>query len=607
MWAPTFAAGMAVQLCPWEPLVAALTTGRGSRDGGALVTHWLLGRIRFDPSFGRARDMPLFIAVTAVGLTVTPSIGMVGFHLAGVPPIVSDLVRWSRWWSNCVMGAILIAPALIAINRAGLARLAERPLEGTAWVLGVLASCGLIVLTPGPVGRSVVVMCTLSLIVVGAIRFGVTLSSLGAMAILVTTAVSFDFGVGLFGHFAELPGRLTLFVFDATLIASSLVVTALARGARCGGAGEVTRGAALCPSVGRRAGGGTKSHCQRDTRRPGPGIDRVGAVAAGAGDSCRAPRRRGGRDLDDLAKLATHCIEGSQRMVRGLSPISDAGGSLESALQALARRASLSGTQVSFRMRGDAQLMTRTAASDHIYRIAQEAVQNALKHAAAASIAIELWADKAKAGLSVTDDGRGMTNDAVHSGLGMRTMHFRASAIGGTLSIESLRSGGTLVRCEAPLGIGAADAATSEHHSGARSDRRDLTASGRPRRGTRRTGRAEQRRAQYHAHRQGQHPGQYDVAHGFLLNARAVGDHGAGDARGQDVGGADRQPQNVGRLDGGEGHQLGGGALRVGQVRLADLLADRDDDALPADHGAQSQSARETAILTHSGMKLVMD
>jgi hypothetical protein len=44
----------------------------------------------------------------------------------------------------------------------------------------------------------------------------------------------------------------------------------------------------------------------------------------------------------------------------------------------------------------------------------------------------------------------------------MRTMHFRASAIGGTLSIESLRSGGTLVRCEAPLGIDAAAAVADQ-------------------------------------------------------------------------------------------------------------------------------------------------
>ena len=455
MWAPAFAAGVVAQLTLGTPLLAALSTGAGLA-GGALATRWLLEQIRFDPRFGRARDMPVFIAVTALGMAVTPSIGLAGFYLSGVVPVDSDLVRWMRWWSNCVMGAILAGPVLMPITRAGLARLADRPLETMAWVSGVLASCGFIVLTPGPVGRSVVVMGTLSLIVVGAIRFGVTLSSLGAMAILATTAVSFDFGVGLFGNFAELPGRLTLGVFDATLIASSLVVTALLA-ERDAAAVEKLRAE-------RRYAQAVVDGLAAEQNRIASEIhDGLGQELTGLALSLRALATRAERrsealaaDLDDLAKLATHCIEGSQHMVRGLSPISDAGGSLESALQGLARRASMSGTQVSFRMRGDAQLVTRTAASDHIYRIAQEAVQNALKHAAAASIDIELWADKASAGLSVTDDGRGLANDAAHAGLGMRTMHFRASAIGGTLSIESPRGGGTLVRCEAPLVAGAA-------------------------------------------------------------------------------------------------------------------------------------------------------
>ena len=44
--------------------------------------------------------------------------------------------------------------------------------------------------------------------------------------------------------------------------------------------------------------------------------------------------------------------------------------------------------------------------------------------------------------------------------------------------------------------------------------------------------------------------------------------------------------------DRGRGDQLGGGALAIGQVGLADLLAHRDDDALPADHGAHAQRHR---------------
>ena len=56
---------------------------------------------------------------------------------------------------------------------------------------------------------------------------------------------------------------------------------------------------------------------------------------------------------------------------------------------------------------------------------------------------------------------------------------------------------------------------------------------------------------------------------------------------------ADRQAVHVGRADRRHGDDLGRGALRVGKMRLADALADRHDDALPADHGAETQGDRD--------------
>ena len=103
----------------------------------------------------------------------------------------------------------------------------------------------------------------------------------------------------------------------------------------------------------------------------------------------------------------------------------------------------LSGTPVRFRLRGTPPSAARGAASDHFYRIAQEAVQNALKHADATAIDIELWIDRSAVGLAVVDDGRGLPSGMPRTGLGMRTMQFRASAIGGSLSIESPSGGGT--------------------------------------------------------------------------------------------------------------------------------------------------------------------
>src|SRR5271154_5728547 len=150
-------------------------------------------------------------------------------------------------------------------------------------------------------------------------------------------------------------------------------------------------------------------------------------------------------ELDQLALLATSCIQDAHRIVQGLSPLTNAEGNLEAALEGLAKRSSLSGLRVRFRGQNDIPPLDLKA-RNHLYRIAQEAVQNALKHAAAKSIEIELSARPGAVTLSVTDDGQGLSADA-GSGLGMRTMRFRASAIGAKLSIRRGVSGGNAVVC----------------------------------------------------------------------------------------------------------------------------------------------------------------
>ena len=89
--------------------------------------------------------------------------------------------------------------------------------------------------------------------------------------------------------------------------------------------------------------------------------------------------------------LATSCIQDAHRIVQGLSPLTNADGNLDAALELLAQRSSLSGTRVKFRSRHEAPPAVDLKMRNHLYRIAQEAVQNALKHSGAKNIDIELW------------------------------------------------------------------------------------------------------------------------------------------------------------------------------------------------------------------------
>jgi two-component system, LuxR family, sensor kinase FixL len=104
---------------------------------------------------------------------------------------------------------------------------------------------------------------------------------------------------------------------------------------------------------------------------------------------------------------------------------------------------------VRFRSRLETAITLNLEARNHLYRIAQEAVQNSLKHARATTVEIELRARVGGLGLAIDDDGVGLPSSGSRgAGLGMRTMQFRASAIGGRLTIRPRIGGGVSVLCE---------------------------------------------------------------------------------------------------------------------------------------------------------------
>lgn len=84
------------------------------------------------------------------------------------------------------------------------------------------------------------------------------------------------------------------------------------------------------------------------------------------------------------------------------------------------------------------------------YRIVQEAVANALRHAGATSVRVRLEADDALLRVAVEDDGRGVPADAIE-GVGSGSMRDRAGELGGVLRREDVPAGGTIVTAELPL------------------------------------------------------------------------------------------------------------------------------------------------------------
>jgi len=130
----------------------------------------------------------------------------------------------------------------------------------------------------------------------------------------------------------------------------------------------------------------------------------------------------------------------------GLSPLENSAGGLMEGLQKLARQViETSGVRCTFAVSSQPGASYDAATASHLYRITQEAVNNAVRHAKATTVHVQLDTDERHDILTIRDNGRGFPR-RIGNGLGLQTMAYRARVIGGTLSIEP-GADGTTVRC----------------------------------------------------------------------------------------------------------------------------------------------------------------
>lgn len=149
---------------------------------------------------------------------------------------------------------------------------------------------------------------------------------------------------------------------------------------------------------------------------------------------------------EDILKLVRQAIGKSRGLAQGLCPVHTVAHGLETALQNLVdHMAMVSRIDCRFSCDKPISLKDNTVAT-HLFYIAQEAVNNAVKHAAARIISVELHIVKDSIQLCIKDDGRGIPAVLPKSGIGLQIMQYRARMIGAGFTIESSSGGGTTVQ-----------------------------------------------------------------------------------------------------------------------------------------------------------------
>ena len=159
-------------------------------------------------------------------------------------------------------------------------------------------------------------------------------------------------------------------------------------------------------------------------------------------------------DADLVVGLIEEAIAMARGLAAGLSPIETEGEGLLTALTDLAAYFS-SHFKITCRFSfDDPVLIEEAAVATHLYRIVQEAVHNAIRHGKARTVDIQLGQTGDIVTLSILDDGLGLPEGApLSQGMGLRNMKYRASMIGGSLTLDSGEQG-TAVTCSFHKGNG---------------------------------------------------------------------------------------------------------------------------------------------------------
>jgi signal transduction histidine kinase len=178
----------------------------------------------------------------------------------------------------------------------------------------------------------------------------------------------------------------------------------------------------------------------------------VSLLLRALGNGLRAEQTEQQELVESLLRIVTQMLADTRALASGAAPARMPWSGLPPALQQLAKRSSMRpGVDVRFESTVLAAWPADRGDATELFRIAQEATTNALRHAAARRIYIRLTVAADSLTLSVDDDGIGFDPAGVSGvGSGLRNLQTRAEAIGASLLLRSAPGRGTYVECVLP-------------------------------------------------------------------------------------------------------------------------------------------------------------
>jgi two-component system, LuxR family, sensor kinase FixL len=154
---------------------------------------------------------------------------------------------------------------------------------------------------------------------------------------------------------------------------------------------------------------------------------------------------------EDIADVVQSALADMRRITRAIAPADLSAEGLAAALRDLgAITREVFGVACGVRIR-QPLIIRSDAAATHLYQLAREAIDNAVRHGEAEHITVQLSAGKTRGRLVVSDNGQGFRRDSRSAdGVGLQIMHHRGELLNGELSVETSPGSGTVVTCVFP-------------------------------------------------------------------------------------------------------------------------------------------------------------
>jgi signal transduction histidine kinase len=412
-----------------------------------LILQRLVGR---RAAMDRLEQVGAVLVAIAVGEALSATVAMLALRAGDVIEVSEMGVFWRSWWLGGLAGGLVVVPLALAWahGRRSLWR-GRRAAEG-ALMLAAVAGLSVIALS----ADQPLTYMVFPAFIWAALRFGPQGATLAVAVAAVIAVVATSHQEGAFVEHSPTDSALNLQLYITFAALTTFCLAAIVS--------ERRRAAVELAESQRREGERAALERQRIARDLHDSVSQSlfsttlhvrTAQHALAREELERLDSTGpvGKELSQIGQLTRGALAEMRALIFELRPDALAD---EGLVAALTKQASaLSAREgLAIEIQGpDARLPLRLEVEEQLYRVGQEALANAVKHARASKATVRIAAEDDTVSIEVSDDGRGFDPGAVGpEHFGLRSMRGRVADLGGRLQVTSGRGRGTVLRVEVP-------------------------------------------------------------------------------------------------------------------------------------------------------------